>query len=267
MIKRIFGILCLVFGILAFIYPTVSSIYNEYVASREICIYTDNLVATYDYEDELKQARNYNSKLTKNSCLVSSVNDKKEQLYEDMLNVTDNGIMGFIELPKILQKLPIYHYTDEEALSSGIGHLHGSSLPVGGKGTNTVLTGHRGLPGNMLFTRLDEIEKGDKIYINVFNEKLAYEVTRIVTVLPDETDDIYIDPDKDLLTLITCTPYSINTHRLVITAERIELPEVIEEVSDIEVIVQATPLTRIYIALAFVILLIVGSIVKKRVRR
>lgn len=267
MLKRIFGIIIITLGILTFIYPTISSIYNEYVASKMISLYTDNIVTVDDYNEKLDEATEYNSKLTKRTCLITAKNDLKNEQYEKLLNVSGNGIMGYLQIPKISQKLPIYHYSDEESLSAGIGHLHGSSLPVGGIGTNSVLTGHRGLPGNMILTRMDEMDKGDQISIRIYNETLCYEITDIRTVLPTETEGIEINPEKDLLTIITCTPYGINSHRMVVTAERVYIPEEdIQEVSEMEMIIQGTPLTRIYIVIACVLLVITIKVYKRTIK-
>lgn len=170
-------------------------------------------------KEMLKAARKYNKSLLKKSDHWKlSKKDKKK--YESLLDVSGTGIMGYIEVPKIDCSLPIYHGTDEGALQIAIGHLEGSSLPVGGKSTHCVLSGHRGLPSARLFTDLDQMEEGDVFVLNVLGRKLAYEVDQIKVVLPDEMSDLEIVQGKDLCTLVTCTPYGINTHRLLVRGHR-----------------------------------------------
>ena len=134
--------------------------------------------------------------------------------------------MGSLEIPKISVNLPIYHGTDEEVLSTGIGHMEGTSLPIGGNNTRTILAGHRGLPNSKLFTRLDELEKGDYFFIHVLDEVLAYEVIDIEVIEPEDSGKLGVAPEKDLATLLTCTPYGLNTHRLIVTGERVAYDEV-----------------------------------------
>lgn len=161
--------------------------------------------------DEWKKAEEYNKKIRED--------------YENMLNLDGNGVMGYIEIPKIEVKLPIYHGSEEESLEKGIGHMEKTSLPVGGKGTHCVLTGHRGLPNAQLFTRLDELKEKDLIYISVLDKTLAYEVDQIQVVLPEEMKVAEINPEQDYITLVTCTPYSVNSHRLLVRGCRIEYRE------------------------------------------
>jgi LPXTG-site transpeptidase (sortase) family protein len=177
--------------------------------------------------------------------------------------------MGYIEIPSISQKLPIYHYTDDKELAQGIGHIASSSLPIGGESTNCVLTGHRGLPNNLLITRLDEVDKGDMIYVTNLDTIKAYKVYKTKVILPEETNDLIIEEGRDLLTLITCTPYGVNTHRLILWAERVEFNEdKYEPITTMQAMTQAIPLTRLYISAAFIIILIVLSkVLDKRNRK
>lgn len=140
--------------------------------------------------------------------------------YDSQLNIAGNGIMGYVEIPKIQVNLPIYHGTDAEVLDRGVGHLLGSSLPVGGENTHTILSGHSGMASQKMFTDLEQLTQGDVFYLNVLNETLAYQVTEINAVLPYETDLLGIVPGEDLCTLVTCTPYGINTHRLLVRGSR-----------------------------------------------
>ena len=151
-----------------------------------------------------------------------------DENYESLLN-SGTGIMGNIEIPKISVNLPIYHGTSEEVLSNGIGHLQGTSLPIGGMNTRSVLTGHRGLPNAKLFTRLDEMEKGDLFYLNIFGKTLAYQVNKIEIIEPEDMESLGIAEGKDLVSLVTCTPYGLNTHRLIVTGERIEYEKQVKE--------------------------------------
>ena len=148
-----------------------------------------------------------------------------EALYESLLNLRGDGSMGSLEIPDIAGTIIIYHGTEDEVLQKGAGHLHGTSLPVGGAGTHCVLSAHTGLAGKKLFTNLDQMKKGDVFYLNILGEKLAYKVDKINVVLPHETDDLRIDPDEDYVTLVTCTPYGINSHRLLVRGTRIPYEE------------------------------------------
>ena len=216
-------IIALIFlaGLVFLLYPTVSNLWNRAHQSRAIATYTKQVEKLDDSQNKemLKAARKYNKSLLKKSDHWKlSKKDKKK--YESLLDVSGTGIMGYIEIPKIDCSLPIYHGTDEGALQIAIGHLEGSSLPVGGKSTHCVLSGHRGLPSARLFTDLDQMEEGDVFVLNVLGRKLAYEVDQIKVVLPDEMSDLEIVQGKDLCTLVTCTPYGINTHRLLVRGHR-----------------------------------------------
>lgn len=216
-------IIALIFlaGLGFLLYPTVSNLWNRAHQSRAIATYTKQVEKLDGSQNKemLKAARKYNKSLLKKSDHWKlSKKDKKK--YESLLDVSGTGIMGYIEVPKIDCSLPIYHGTDEGALQIAIGHLEGSSLPVGGKSTHCVLSGHRGLPSARLFTDLDQMEEGDVFVLNVLGRKLAYEVDQIKVVLPDEMSDLEIVQGKDLCTLVTCTPYGINTHRLLVRGHR-----------------------------------------------
>lgn len=216
-------IIALIFlaGLGFLLYPTVSNLWNRAHQSHAIATYTKQVEKLDDSQNKemLKAARKYNKSLLKKSDHWKlSKKDKKR--YESLLDVSGTGIMGYIEVPKIDCSLPIYHGTDEGALQIAIGHLEGSSLPVGGKSTHCVLSGHRGLPSARLFTDLDQMEEGDIFVLNVLGRKLAYEVDQIKVVLPDEMSDLEIVQGKDLCTLVTCTPYGINIHRLLVRGHR-----------------------------------------------
>ena len=173
------------------------------------------------YEHMWDDAYEYNEQLKSKSNRWIMTDEEREE-YESLLDVSDNGILGYIEIPKIKVSLPIYHGTDEGILQIAVGHIEGSSLPVGGPGTHAVLSGHRGLPSAKLFTNLDELVVGDEFLIRVLDETLTYEVDQIRIVEPDDLSDLEIEEDKDLCTLVTCTPYGINTHRLLVRGHRVE---------------------------------------------
>ena len=216
-------IIALIFlaGLGFLLYPTVSNLWNRAHQSRAIATYTKQVEKLDDSQNKemLKAARKYNKSLLKKSDHWK-LSKKGKKKYESLLDVSGTGIMGYIEVPKIDCSLPIYHGTDEGALQIAIGHLEGRSLPVGGKSTHCVLSGHRGLPSARLFTDLDQMEEGDIFVLNVLGRKLAYEVDQIKVVLPDEMSDLEIVHGKDLCTLVTCTPYGINTHRLLVRGHR-----------------------------------------------
>ena len=198
--------------------------FSDYVHSRNVArVISDYNKATVNTKDErrlqiIKDAEDYNKRLANT---VQSFSDPTEVTgYNNTLDITGTGIMGYISIPKIDVELPIYHGTDKGVLQIGAGHLEGSSLPVGGENTHCVLSGHRGLPSSKLFTDLDELKTGDTFTITVLDRVVTYEVDQIKIVLPEETEDLYIVDGKDYCTLVTCTPYGVNTHRLLVRGVR-----------------------------------------------
>lgn len=219
----IFGFL-FVFGLAIMFYPAISSIANNIRYNRMIASYDEIAGDESESNEILEKAKEYNEQLT-TTTLSDAFTDPKEgssSLYLNTLNVDGNGIMGYIEIPKIDIKIPIYHGTGEESLQNGVGHLEGSSLPIGGKGTHSILSAHRGLPTSRLFTDLDQLWKGDEFYIYILNEIHAYKVDQVLVVEPHDTEALMIDEDKDYVTLVTCTPYAVNTHRLLVRGKRVE---------------------------------------------
>ena len=216
-------------------YPLISKIWNRWRDSLLIAEYQGEVekIPEADYSDIFAQAKAYNDQHKVNKIVDVFKEDTEDYIlthpYDTLLNPFDNLIMGYLEIPVIDVNLPIYHGCGSASLEKGIGHLEGTSLPIGGTGTHTVLSGHRGLPGRQLLTDLDQVRIGNQFYIHVLNEVLAYEVDQILTVLPDETDSLAIDEDKDLATLVTCTPYSVNTHRLLVRGHRIPYREEIKK--------------------------------------
>ena len=214
-----------IIGFLICIYPLGSSIIESFYQREAIATYENavNNIDRAELELEYNKAEEYNSALFnyKNNILnTNSISVLGEESYNNILDM-GNGIMGSIEIPKINVNLPIYHGTSDEVLSVGVGHVYNSSLPIGGINTRSVLTGHRGLPNAKLFTRLDEIVEGDLFFVRIQDKTLAYKVNNIEVIEPEDIDAVNIIEGKDLVSLITCTPYGINTHRLVVTGERV----------------------------------------------
>ena len=216
-------IAALLAGALLLLYPTVSDYWNSFHQSRAIASYAEQVADLDDttYDQIWADARAYNETLD-NSTSRFVMTEEQTKIYEALLNIADNGVMGYIEIPKIKCNLPIYHGTDEAVLQIAIGHVQSSSLPAGGESTHCVLSGHRGLPSAKLFSDLDQLTEGDVFLLRVLDETLTYEVDQIRTVLPDELDDLAIEEGKEYCTLVTCTPYGINSHRLLVRGHRVE---------------------------------------------
>lgn len=219
----LFLVLMLFAGLSLLLYPTVSNYWNSLHQSRAIAAYVEQ-VAQIDNEtfDQLReQARAYNRTLVGKAYRYDMTRQEREE-YESLLNVSENGIIGYIEIPDIHCELPIYHGTDANALQVGVGHIEGSSLPVGGESTHCAISGHRGLPSAKLFSDLDKLKVGDRFSLRVLDDTLTYEVDQVHTVLPEEMDELEIVEGEDYCTLVTCTPYGINTHRLLVRGHRVE---------------------------------------------
>lgn len=219
------------------LYPLISNYVNQKYASEIQTAYQELIQQTADsiLQEAKQRAAAYNVAITPGTADAYSEESllSAAENYDSQLNIAENGIMGYVEIPKIQVNLPIYHGTDAEVLDRGVGHLLGSSLPVGGENTHTILSGHSGMASQKMFTDLEQLTQGDVFYLNVLNETLAYQVTEINTVLPYETDLLGNVPGEDLCTLVTCTPYGVNTHRLLVRGSRIPYEEatVMEEES------------------------------------
>lgn len=214
--------LVLLAGLSLLLYPSVSNYWNSLHQSRAIANYAED-VANLDEEryDELwNQAQAYNASLINRGRFTLTPQQREE--YEQLLDVSGLGIMGYIEIPEIDVSLPIYHGTEESVLQIAVGYLEWSSLPVGGEGSHCVLSGHRGLPSAKLFTNLDKLQTGDIFMLRVLDEVLTYEVDQILIVEPQEVADLLIEEGEDYCTLVTCTPYGINSHRLLVRGHRVE---------------------------------------------
>ena len=218
-------ILCITFitGLSLLLYPTVSNYWNARHQTQAVVDYTQRIEKMDDSEKlyEVDRAISYNSMLVDNGRRFSPSKQENE-LYLNVLSTDDNGMMGYITIPELRLKLAIYHGVDESVLQVGIGHIEGSSLPVGGEGTHCVLSGHRGLPSAKLFTDIDKLELGDVFMLHVYDEVLTYEVDQILIVEPEDYSALAIEDGEDYCTLVTCTPYGINTHRLLVRGHGIE---------------------------------------------
>lgn len=216
-------ILVLLAGVSLLLYPTVSDYWNARHASKAVADYTQNVQALDQdaYDELLAAAEDYNrSLLTRENGFF--LTEEQQAQYESLLDISGTGIMGYIEIPSINVSLPIYHGTSDSVLQIAVGHLDWTSLPVGGESTHCVLSGHRGLPSAKLFTNLDQIVEGDTFIIRVLDEVLTYEVDRILIVEPEDVTALQIESGKGLCTLVTCTPYGINSHRLLVRGHRVE---------------------------------------------
>ena len=239
------GVIVLIFlvGVGILFYPTVSDLWNNYRNQRLISNYTDTVetMEPEDYSKIWEEAKAYNDQHKVNTIVDAFDEEEGDYIlshpYDQLLNPTGNEIMGYLEIPKINVRLAIYHGIGPNALENGCGHIEGTSLPIGGESTHSVISAHRGLPSAKLFTDLDQMEVGDIFYINVLDETLAYKVDQILIVLPEETESLAIEEGKDLVTLVTCTPYGVNSHRLLVRGERTEyVPE--DDVGDSGVILR-----------------------------
>lgn len=256
--KLIIGFIFLA-GLSLLLYPFVANQWNNHrqkqlISSYEQTVSDKDASHEIDYDAELQKAKAYNEALLPSilpdSFAVAEASEE-DKTYMDALNIAGDEVMGIVEIPKINIKLPIYHTTDEEVLKQAAGHLEGSSLPVGGESTHAVISAHRGLPSASLFTDLDQLKKGDHFLIHVLNENLCYEVDKISVVKPEETSSLAVEEGQDLVTLLTCTPYGVNTERLLVRGHRV--PYVEQEVAD-----EKTPLSGISLHTNYLLWVIIG---------
>lgn len=219
----VFLVLLLLAGVSLLLYPSLSDYWNSMHQTRAIASYAETVsqLDTAQYDEMWKAAQDYNRSLAQRETAFA-LTDEQKAAYESLLDVSGLGVMGYIEIPEIDCSLPIYHGTEESVLQVAVGHLEWSSLPVGGEGTHCVLSGHRGLPSAKLFTNLDKLAVGDTFLLRVLDEVLNYEVDQILIVEPEQVDALGIVPGEDYCTLVTCTPYGINTHRLLVRGHRVE---------------------------------------------
>lgn len=271
-LSTILLVLMLLTGLALLAYPSLSNWWNSFHSSQAVSSYTE-MVAHIDdneYQLILREAEAYNAEIAQTGIRWTLTEQEKEK-YNNLLNVSRTGIMGYIEIPRINVVLPLYHGTEERTLQTAIGHLEGTSLPVGGAGSHCVVSGHRGLPSARLFTDLDKLTNGDTFVLNILDEVLTYEVDQIRIVLPSDLSELTIEGGKDYCTLVTCTPYGINTHRLLVRGRRIET----RGGSSVRVTADALLVDRVLVAIAFgvpmliivILIWLVISLFQKRGKR
>ena len=265
-ITTVILVLLFVIGLSLLLYPALSDYWNSLHQSAAISDYAENVagLSKENYDELWTAAKSYNASLVPRFNAFLLTDEQKEQ-YDSLLNVSGLGIMGYIEIPEINCSLPIYHGTDESVLQIAVGHISWSSLPTGGESTHCVLSGHRGLPSAKLFTNLDKLTEGSVFMLRVLDEVLTYDVDQILTVLPDEVDALQIVEGEDLCTLVTCTPYGINSHRLLVRGHRIENVETAKNVRVTADAIQIEPLlVAPAVAIPFLILLMIPLFTKHR---
>ena len=262
-------ILILVFlvGLSLILYPSVSNKWNTYHQTQAVLGY-DRVVREMDAELReamFSRAREYNRIIAENG-ITWILNEEQKKKYNSILDVNGSGNMGYLEIPKLKLMLPVYHSVDENILQSAIGHIEGSSMPVGGSGTHCIVSGHRGLPSARLFTDLDKLIPGDNFMLNVLGETLTYEVDEIHIVEPTDFTNLTVQDSQDLVTLVTCTPYGINTHRLLVRGHRVENlrqgASVTSEAVKIDPLIVA-PVLAIPVLAGWIILILTGPVKKK----
>ena len=255
-ISTIITVIVFVTGLSLLLYPTVSNYWNSLHQTKAVANYSDAMekMSKKKKQDAIDAAKAYNEALLSN---VGRFTPTEEELntYKSLLNADSTGMMGYIEIPEIRCELAIYHTVEESVLQVGIGHLEGSSLPVGGSGTHCVLSGHRGLPSAQLFTKLDRLKNGDIFMLHVYDQVLTYEVDQIAIVEPEDYGLLQIEEGQDLCTLFTCTPYGINTHRLLVRGHRIEN----RAGSDVRVTSDAAKVSSVLVAVCIAIPLLIIS--------
>ena len=253
-------VICIIFlaGLSLLLYPFVANQWNNYrqkqlISGYEQVVSDKEAAEGIDYDAERKKAEDYNEALL--PCVLPdsfalAESSGVDPVYMNTLNIAGDEMMGSVEIPKINIKIPIYHTTEEEVLNKGAGHLEGSSLPVGGANTHAVISAHRGLPSASLFTDLDQLKEGDHFLIHVLNETLCYEVDKISVVKPEDTTALAVEDGQDLVTLLTCTPYGVNTERLLVRGHRV--PYVEEEVKEEKTVLSGSSLHTNYLLWVFV---------------
>lgn len=265
-LSNILLVIILLIGLSLLLYPTFSDWWNSFHQSQVISDYTEEVanMDTEKYNEIWEAAWEYNMSLVErpNSYLL---NEEQQEEYQQLLNIGNNGIMGYIEIPTIDVLLPVYHGTDEAILQVAVGHLEWTSLPVGGSGSHCVVSGHRGLPSAKLFTDLDSLVVGDRFMFRVLDEVLTYEVDQIRIVEPEDTEELLIVEGQDLCTLITCTPYGINSHRMLIRGHRVETEEEAHAVRVTADAIQIKPvLIAPLVAAPLLFVLLVALLIPKR---
>ena len=261
--SKIVIILIFLAGLSLLLYPFIANQWNNHrqkqlIGNYESVISDKEAAGNIDYAAEMKKAEAYNDALLPSilpdSFAVAEAQTEADSSYENSLNIAGDGMMGIVEIPKIAIKLPIYHGTGDEVLQKAAGHLEGSSLPIGGESTHAVISAHRGLPSASLFTDLDQLEIGDHFLIHVLDETLCYEVDQILVVDPEDTSALAVEDGEDLVTLLTCTPYGVNTQRLMVRGHRVPYEE--QAVAD-----EQTPLSGLSLHTNYLLWVVVGIVI------
>ena len=269
--QKIINIVLILFflaGLSITLYPVVSDWYISHHQGQVVDNYDKKAaeMSQKEINDALEKAREYNRELLGNVVLTDPFDPdavkKQNEDYDNLLNIAGDGVMGSVEIPSIDVYLPIYHGTDSESLEKGAGHLENSSLPVGGKGTHSIISAHTGLPSAKMFDNLTEVKAGDVFYIHVLNRTLAYEVDQILTVLPQDTEELSIVSGEDYATLVTCTPFAINTHRLLVRGHRIPYEEATAKEPDGNIRPKLSMIAKVLIiTLIIIFIILIGAIV------
>ena len=266
-LRQYFLYIALIVGVFLLVYPSAADYWNSFHQSRAIMTYAEN-VARMDrrqYAEMIRAAELYNEKLSRTG-IQWYMEEEQIREYESLLDVDGSGVMGYVDIPKISVKLPIYHGVSDRVLQTSIGHIAETSLPVGGPGTHCSLSGHRGLPSAKLFSDLDKLVEGDTFTLSILNETYTYEVDRIRVVEPEDISGLKIEKGKDLCTLVTCTPYGINTHRLLVRGHRVR-----NENGDAQVVADAVQIEAAFVApfimIPFVVVLLLILLVRPGNRR
>lgn len=244
------------------LYPVISSMMNSGKAQVVITDYSDTIADNSNNKNQelIDEARKYNSNLSSVNIVDAFSNPKEDESdeYRNILNINENGMMGYLSIPKIDIKIPIYHGTSNEVLQKGVGHFEGSSFPVGGKGTHAVLSAHSGLPSARLFTDLNQLRVGDMFYIYILDQVFAYKVDQVLVVGPSDVEALELQKGEDYVTLVTCTPYAVNTHRLLVRGTRVEYsPEVLESIPVQKTLAKDEIILYVSLGFVFVVLLFV----------
>ena len=262
-VSKFFIVIIFLAGLSLLLYPFIANQWNNHrqkqlIGNYESVISDKEAAGNIDYAAEMKKAEAYNDALLPSilpdSFAVADASTETDSSYEDSLNIAGDGMMGIVEIPKIAIKLPIYHGTGDEVLQKAAGHLEGSSLPIGGESTHAVISAHRGLPSASLFTDLDQLEIGDHFLIHVLDETLCYEVDQILVVDPEDTSALAVEDGEDLVTLLTCTPYGVNTQRLMVRGHRVPYEE--QAVAD-----EQTPLSGLSLHTNYLLWVVVGIVI------
>ena len=264
--STIFLVIILLIGLSLLLYPSFANWWNSFTQTQAIAGYTQAVASMDDdkYDAMWNAAWEYNASLLERNN-VFFLSDAQKEEYMSLLNIGGNGIMGYIEIPEQKITLPIYHGVEESVLQIAVGHLDWTSLPVGGRSTHCVFSGHRGLPSARLFTDLDKMVEGDVFLLRILDEVLTYEVDQIRIVLPEEVEDLKVVEGEDLCTLVTCTPYGINSHRLLVRGHRIENQEAARIVRVTADAIQIDPaIVAPFLAAPVLVLLLIGLMIPKR---